>query len=236
MVYPARQALAGLSYKQQHQQPRWWGEMRRTRWRIYDAAGIACVIGYTTPWSNKQVNVRDSNFHKTLLQEHSGMARAVNGSRSFIYAPTHLSTNGMNHTCFRPRSKASWKPNWLNNPAEFNRTVRACDALSTLWRITTPLHYNSAASAFLPDAGPKEPKWQSITCRVGRSAVTQLPRHTIHIVAIPAVSQCPSRDEWMRCCKRLILTDDACSGPRLLMPWLPRSQFRVSRSRLDVSL
>jgi len=37
---------------------------------------------------------------QTPLQRRSGMARVVEGFHSFTDTPTHLSTNGMNHTCF----------------------------------------------------------------------------------------------------------------------------------------
>jgi len=36
---------------------------------------------------------------ETSLQKRSGMARVVEGFHSFTCTPTHLFTNGMNHTC-----------------------------------------------------------------------------------------------------------------------------------------
>jgi len=44
---------------------------------------------------------------ETSLQKRSGMARVVEGFHSFTYTPTHLSMNGMNHTCLCLPSR-SW--------------------------------------------------------------------------------------------------------------------------------
>jgi len=44
---------------------------------------------------------------ETSLQKRSGMARIVEGFNSFTCTPTHLSTNGMNHTCICLLSR-SW--------------------------------------------------------------------------------------------------------------------------------
>jgi len=38
-------------------------------------------------------------IERISLQEHSGMARVVEGFHSFTCTPTHLSTSEMNHSC-----------------------------------------------------------------------------------------------------------------------------------------